>query len=70
MDFLNFFNLVCFVSFDRDGEFFVIVGVNKKIKVFECDVILNGDRDIYYFVVEMVSRLKFSSICWNSYIKS
>ncbi|KAK9674108.1 hypothetical protein RND81_12G211700 [Saponaria officinalis] len=69
-DLLNSSNLVCSVSFDRDGEFFATAGVNKKIKVFECDAILNGDRDIHYPIAEMGSRAKLSSICWNSYIKS
>nr|POE88882.1 protein spa1-related 3 [Quercus suber] len=49
---------------------FLEAGVNKKIKVFECDTIINEDRDIHYPVVEMASRSKLSSICWNSYIKS
>ncbi|RVW79361.1 Protein SPA1-related 4 [Vitis vinifera] len=48
----------------------VSAGVNKKIKVFECNSILNEDRDIHYPVVEMACRSKLSSICWNSYIKS
>lgn len=69
-DLLNSSNLVCSVSFDRDGEFFATAGVNKKIKVFECDAILSGDRDIHYPVTEMACRSKLSSICWNSYIKS
>ncbi|KAL0353760.1 UNVERIFIED_CONTAM: protein SPA1-RELATED 3 [Sesamum angustifolium] len=58
------------VGFDRDGEFFATAGVNKKIKVFEYNSILNEERDIHYPVVEMSSRSKLSSICWNSYIKS
>ncbi|CAK9138233.1 unnamed protein product [Ilex paraguariensis] len=69
-DLLNSSNLVCSLSFDRDGEFFATAGVNKKIKVFEYNAILNGDRDIHYPVVEMSSRSKLSSICWNGYIKS
>uniref|UniRef100_A0A803LVC8 Protein kinase domain-containing protein n=1 Tax=Chenopodium quinoa TaxID=63459 RepID=A0A803LVC8_CHEQI len=69
-DLLNSSNLVCSVGFDRDGEFFATAGVNKKIKVFECDAILNGNRDIHYPVTEMACRSKLSSICWNSYIKS
>ncbi|CAI0378546.1 unnamed protein product [Linum tenue] len=69
-DLLNSSNLVCSLSFDRDGEFFAAAGVNKKIKVFECDAIINKNRDIQYPVVEMASRSKLSSICWNSYIKS
>ncbi|XP_012084964.1 protein SPA1-RELATED 3 isoform X2 [Jatropha curcas] len=69
-DLLNSSNLVCALSFDRDGEFFATAGVNKKIKVFECDTIINENRDIHYPVVEMASRSKLSSLCWNSYIKS
>ncbi|KAJ6776288.1 PROTEIN SPA1-RELATED 3, partial [Salix koriyanagi] len=69
-DLLNSSNLVCSLSFDRDGNFFATAGVNKKIKVFECDTIINEDRDIHYPVVEMVSRSKLSSICWNRYISS
>ncbi|XP_031249756.1 protein SPA1-RELATED 3-like isoform X1 [Pistacia vera] len=69
-DLLNSSNLVCSLSFDRDGEFFATAGVNKKIKVFECNTIINENRDIHYPVVEMASRSKLSSICWNTYIKS
>ncbi|XP_065862090.1 protein SPA1-RELATED 3-like isoform X2 [Euphorbia lathyris] len=69
-DFLNSSNLVCSLSFDRDGEFFATAGVNKKIKVFECDTLIKDNRDIHYPVVEMASRSKLSSVCWNSYIKS
>ncbi|XP_048130612.1 protein SPA1-RELATED 3-like isoform X2 [Rhodamnia argentea] len=69
-DLLNSSNLVCSLSFDRGGDFFATAGVNKKIKVFECDAILMEDRDIHYPVVEMAGRSKFSSICWNTYIKS
>ncbi|XVF70198.1 hypothetical protein PTKIN_Ptkin11bG0141900 [Pterospermum kingtungense] len=69
-DLLNSSNLVCSLGFDRDAEFFATAGVNKKIKVFECDAIINENRDIHYPVVEMASRSKLSSICWNSYIKS
>ncbi|KAI3466109.1 hypothetical protein Pfo_022772 [Paulownia fortunei] len=69
-DLLNSSNLVCSLSFDRDGEFFATAGVNKKIKVFEYNSILNEERDIHYPVVEIASRSKLSSICWNGYIKS
>ncbi|KAI7749488.1 hypothetical protein M8C21_025308, partial [Ambrosia artemisiifolia] len=68
-DLLNSSNLVCSLGFDRDGEFFATAGVNKKIKVFEYESILNENRDIHYPVVEMSSRSKLSSICWNNYIK-
>ncbi|KAJ8764699.1 hypothetical protein K2173_007788 [Erythroxylum novogranatense] len=69
-DLLNSSNLVCSLSFDCDAQYFATAGVNKKIKVFECDTIMNESRDIHYPVVEMTCRSKLSSICWNSYIKS
>ncbi|KAL0743576.1 hypothetical protein Bca4012_085089 [Brassica carinata] len=69
-DLLNSSNLVCSLAFDRDGEFFATAGVNKKIKIFECNSIVNNNRDIHYPVAELASRSKLSSVCWNSYIKS
>lgn len=69
-DLLNSSNLVCSLGFDRDGEFFATAGVNRKIKIFECNAILNEERDIHYPVTEMASKSKLSSISWNSYIKS
>ncbi|KAL9996346.1 putative protein kinase PEK-PEK family transcription factor WD40-like family [Helianthus debilis subsp. tardiflorus] len=69
-DLLNSSSLVCSLSFDRDGEFFATAGVNKKIKVFEYESILNENRDIHFPIVEIPTRSKISSICWNRYIKS
>ena len=69
-DLLQSSNLVCSLSFDRDAEFFATAGVNKKIKVFECNTTIYEDRDIHYPVVEMVSQSTLSSTCWNTYFKS
>jgi hypothetical protein len=69
-DLLNSSNLVCAVGFDRDKDFFATAGVNKKIKVFEYNMIVNEHHDIHYPVVEMSNRSKLSCICWNSYMKS
>lgn len=69
-DLLNSSNLVCSLSFDRDGEFFATAGVNKKIKVFEYDSVLNENQDIHFPLIEIPTRSKISSICWNRYIKS
>lgn len=69
-DLLNSSNLVCALAFDREGELFATAGVNKKIKIFECNSIVNDNRDIHYPVVELAGRSKLSSLCWNSYIKS
>ncbi|KAH9308787.1 hypothetical protein KI387_036698, partial [Taxus chinensis] len=69
-DLLNTANVVCSVGFDRDQEFFATAGVSKKIKVFGCDAVLNEKVDIHYPVIEMTSKSKLSSVCWNSYIRS
>lgn len=69
-DLLNSSNLICCVAFDRDKDFFATAGVNRKIKIFECDMLLDDARDIHYPVVEMSSKSKLSSVCWNGYIKS
>ncbi|XP_057838028.1 protein SPA1-RELATED 4 isoform X2 [Cryptomeria japonica] len=69
-DLLNSSSLVCSLSFDRDKEYFATAGVSKKIKVFDCDTVLDEVLDIHYPVTEMTSRSKLSSICWNSYIKN
>lgn len=69
-DLLSSSNLVCSLGFDRDKDFFATAGVNKKIKVFDCNMILNEDRDIHYPVVEMSNRSKLSCISWNNYMKS
>lgn len=69
-DLLNSSSLVCSLDFDRDKEFFATAGSSKKIKVFECDTVLNEDLDIHYPIIEMNSQSKLSGICWNSYIKN
>jgi len=69
-DLLNTANMVCSLSFDRDEEYFATAGVCKRIKVFECETILNEHVDIHYPVVELPCRSKLSSVCWNGYIKS
>lgn len=69
-DLLNSSNLICSLAFDRDKEFFATAGLNKKIKVFEFDAIINQDRDIHYPVIELASKSKLSCVCWNGYIKN
>ncbi|KAI5063029.1 hypothetical protein GOP47_0021576 [Adiantum capillus-veneris] len=66
----NTSNMVCSLSFDRDQEYFATAGICRRIRVFDCDAVLNENVDIHYPVVEMMAKSKLSSICWNSYIKS
>lgn len=70
VDFFKFVNVICFLSLDRDEEYIVVVGVFRKIKIFEFFIFVNDTIDIYYFVIEMGNKFKFSCILWNSYIKN
>ncbi|KAH0467011.1 hypothetical protein IEQ34_004249 [Dendrobium chrysotoxum] len=67
---LNSSSLICSLAFDRDKEFFATAGLNRKIKVFEFDAIINQDPDVHYPVIEMASKSKLSNICWNGYLKN
>lgn len=68
-DMLNSPNVVCSLSFDRDEEYFA-AGVSKKIKIFEFNALLNNRVDIHYPLIEMPSKSKLTSVCWNNYIKN
>ncbi|KAJ1405943.1 WD40/YVTN repeat-like-containing domain superfamily [Sesbania bispinosa] len=69
-DFNNPANVICSLSFDRDGDYFAAAGISKKIKVFEFNALLNDSVDIHYPVIEMSNRSKLSCVCWNNYIKN
>lgn len=69
-DFNNPANVICSLSFDRDGDYFASAGISKKIKVFEFSALCNDSVDIHYPVVEMSNRSKLSCVCWNNYIKN
>ncbi|KAL5727108.1 hypothetical protein ACHQM5_000339 [Ranunculus cassubicifolius] len=69
-DFVNSSNVICSLSFDRDGEYFAAARISKKIKIFEFNRLLNDSSDIHYPVVEMTSKSRLSCVCWNKYIKN
>lgn len=72
-DLLNSSSLVCSLCFDRDGKLLATAGVNKKIKIFECESIVvdsDSDSDVHYPVAEMRGASKFSNLCWNGYVKT
>ncbi|KAK9824007.1 hypothetical protein WJX72_006926 [[Myrmecia] bisecta] len=69
-DLLNAADMVCCTAFDRDDEFFATAGVSRRIKIFEFASVLDSGVDIHYPVLEIPSRSKLSSVCWNSYVKS
>ncbi|KAK7369763.1 hypothetical protein VNO80_11807 [Phaseolus coccineus] len=69
-DFNNPVNVICSLSFDRDGDYFAAAGISKKIKIFQFDAIFNNSVDIHYPVVEMVNRSRLSCVSWNSYVQN
>ncbi|KAL1355742.1 hypothetical protein HN51_007730 [Arachis hypogaea] len=69
-DFNNPANVICSLSFDRDGDYFASAGISKKIKVFDFNALCNDSIDIHYPVFEMSNGSKLSCVCWNNYIKN
>eukprot|EP00898_Chlorokybus_atmophyticus_P008924 jgi/Chlat1/9032/Chrsp94S08300 len=69
-DLLNSANMVCSIGFDRDEEYFATAGVCRRIKIFDYKSVVSERVDIHYPVLEMSTRAKLASLCWNSYIKS
>lgn len=69
-DLLTVTDMVCSTAFDRDDEFFATAGVFRRVKIFDFASVQDSDTSIHYPVLEIPSRSKLSSVCWNSYVKS
>lgn len=69
-DILNTRNMVCSLNFNCDDELFATAGVCRKIKIFECNALLEDSHDMHYPVSEMNSRRKLSCVCWNNFHKN
>lgn len=46
------------IEFDRDGEYFAIAGVTKKIKLYDYNSVLQDAVDIHYPICEMQCNSK------------
>ena len=58
------------IEFDRDGEYFAVAGVTKKIKVFEYQsVVRNAGFTKHFPVHEMSCAAKLSCVAYNPYHK-
>ncbi|MCO5614462.1 hypothetical protein L7F22_068744 [Adiantum nelumboides] len=69
-DILNTKNMVCSLNFDCDDEYFATAGVSRRIKIFDCNALLEGSSEVHYPVIEMSSRRKLSCVCWNKFRKN
>lgn len=62
--------IVSSIEFDRDGEFFAVAGVTKKIKVFEYQSVVRNTGFTNHFPVhEMNCAAKLSCVAYNPYHK-
>ena len=62
--------MICSLCFDPEKEYLVVVGVSKKIKIFEFHSLLNDYVDVQYPLLEMSNKSKFTCICWNNHIRN
>jgi protein suppressor of PHYA-105 1 len=47
------------------------VGVSRRVKIFDFQACLEGqDAVMHYPALQITTRSKLSSVCWNSYVKS
>ncbi|KAI6227243.1 E3 ubiquitin-protein ligase RFWD2 [Aphelenchoides besseyi] len=63
-------SIVSSIEFDRDGEYFVVAGVTKKIKLYDFNAVVNNDSEFQYPLHQLQCSSKISNISWNPYIKS
>lgn len=58
IDIIAFFS----IEFDKDGEYFVVAGVTKKIKVYEYSSVIEDTVGIHYPLVELQCMSKIRSV--------
>lgn len=63
-------NIASSIEFDKDGEFFAVAGLTKKIRVFDYRNVIGDVVDIHYPSAEMVCDSKISCVSWSSYLKN
>jgi len=54
-------SIVSSIEFDKDGEFFVIAGVAKKIKLYNYEAIVNFEGELHYPLEQLIcnSKIRF-----------
>ena len=61
----NSLSIVSSIEFDKDGEFFVIAGVTKKIKLYNYDAVVNFEGDLHYPVEQLLCNSKIRFLLQN-----
>lgn len=63
-------SIVSSIEFDKDGEYFVVAGVTKKIKVYEFRSVVDSNHALHYPLTQLQCTSKISNISWNPYTKN
>ncbi|KAL3990501.1 WD domain G-beta repeat family protein [Acanthocheilonema viteae] len=63
-------SIVSSIEFDKDGEFFILAGVAKRIKVYEFQSVIENTDTLHYPVTQLQCTSKISNVSWNPYCKS
>ena len=63
-------NIASSIEFDKDGEFFAVAGLTKKIRIFDYSNVIRDVVDIHYPCSEMVCDSKISCVSWGTYLKN
>lgn len=58
----NFFS----IEFDKDGEFFILAGVAKRIKVYEFQSVIENTDTLHYPITQLQCTSKIRSLNFSS----
>ncbi|KAK0404625.1 hypothetical protein QR680_017545 [Steinernema hermaphroditum] len=63
-------SIVSSIEFDKDGEYFVVAGVTKKIKVYDYKAVIDNKCGFHYPMTQLQCSSKISNVSWNPYTKN
>nr|CDP95865.2 Bm9906 [Brugia malayi] len=63
-------SIVSSIEFDKDGEYFILAGVAKRIKVYEFQSVIENTDTLHYPVTQLQCTSKISNVSWNPYCKN
>ncbi|KAK2709958.1 E3 ubiquitin-protein ligase COP1-like [Artemia franciscana] len=69
-DVFNNSSIVSSIEFDKDGDYFAVAGVTKRVKLYEFSSIVNSAMELHYPVLEIVGSSKVSWLTYNYFHKN
>lgn len=57
-------SIVSSIEFDKDGEYFVIAGVTKKIKVYDYNAVVEHNSETHYPLTQLQcsSKIRYAQL--------